>query len=474
MPVPSASKPSEMASAASSDVVRIAVTNAVATTPSSTTGHNHLMQLSRKEPLADVVRKLCAHWHLSMPCEDYALRFELTHEYVTDRSREDIRDGTVLKLCQSPAKLVRDLSDILETSDNPQMRLESLKGLHRLSTEYAMAEELVRSRCFFDIVVPGVRGDSWGTQALSYLLAIFYEVMRHDDLVSWEDERIDTEFIAQVASTIETEKSTRGLTQGDRANIISLSILESLACTTSKHDITEDQVDIASVLGFLRADSTELQLAALSLFNSLFRLADRSMKRRMKQVMEERSVRKVIMESIIKRKISDEMRQGLYVLQTLLLNLLEERTLMAVEAQDQKALEKIKELRKLAFDVREQPGRGNRFGEDYRRLGFRNEVDPTQDFRVTPPGMLALDMMYAFACHHTDQYTKLVLENSGMKGHECPFAQVSIEVTKIICELLKIGKTPQERGTFYPMFFAQESPLEVRLSVPSSRTMQLS
>ena len=85
---------------------------------------------------------------------------------------------------------------------------------------------------------------------------------------------------------------------------------------------------------------------------------------------------------------SDEMRQQLYVLQTLLLNQLEDRMNTVVESQDQKALEKIKELRKIAFEVRDGPSGGGgghqqrtRFSEDYKKLGFRNEIDPTQDFR---------------------------------------------------------------------------------------------
>ena len=91
-------------------------------------------------------------------------------------------------------------------------------------------------------------------------------------------------------------------------------------------------------------------------------------------------------------------------------------------------------------------------------------VDATQDFQETPPGMLALDMMYAFACNYTDQYTKLVHEFScRTDNRECPFARTAIEVVKMICEIIRIGEAPRDQGTFYPMFFTHENPLEVRL-----------
>jgi engulfment/cell motility protein 1 len=33
------------------------------------------------------------------------------------------------------------------------------------------------------------------------------------------------------------------------------------------------------------------------------------------------------------------------------------------------------------------------YSKDYRKLGFKNEVNPVQDFATTPPGILALDCM---------------------------------------------------------------------------------
>ena len=87
------------------DVVRIAVTNVVSTAPSGQS-QNHHLQLHRSTPIRDVVAELCRHWRLDRQgdaadadadaaSQDYALTFEKTKQYVTERNRAQIKNGTV-------------------------------------------------------------------------------------------------------------------------------------------------------------------------------------------------------------------------------------------------------------------------------------------------------------------------------------------------------------------------------------------
>ncbi|KAG8321793.1 Engulfment and cell motility protein 3 [Homalodisca vitripennis] len=107
------------------------------------------------------------------------------------------------------------------------------------------------------------------------------------------------------------------------------------------------------------------------------------------------------------------MAHQLYVLQTLSLGLLEQRMNIKMDPQDQDAHDKIKELRRIAFDsdgtgstdgvARRQHGG---YAKDYKKLGFKCDINPAMDFTETPPGMLALDCMIYFARNHTESYTK--------------------------------------------------------------------
>jgi len=47
------------------------------------------------------------------------------------------------------------------------------------------------------------------------------------------------------------------------------------------------------------------------------------------------------------------------------------------------------------------------FTKDYKKLGFKYDINPALDFTETPPGMLALDCMIYFARNHVDAYTKV-------------------------------------------------------------------
>ena len=100
--------------------------------------------------------------------------------------------------------------------------------------------------------------------------------------------------------------------------------------------------------------------------------------------------------------------------------------------------------------------------KEYKKLGFRDDVNPARDFNETPPGILALDNMSYFAREHPDKYSKLVLENCCRADcHECPFGRASIELTKLLCEILKIGQPPTDHGTtFYSMLFTHDHAFE--------------
>uniref|UniRef100_A0A672IDI4 Engulfment and cell motility 1 (ced-12 homolog, C. elegans) n=1 Tax=Salarias fasciatus TaxID=181472 RepID=A0A672IDI4_SALFA len=167
--------------------------------------------------------------------------------------------------------------------------------------------------------------------------------------------------------------------------------------------------------------------------------------------------------------INDEMAHQLYVLQVLTFNLLEDRMMTKMDPQDQAQRDIIFELRRIAFDVECEPNssgsiekRKSMYTRDYKKLGFINHVNPAVDFTQIPPGMLALDNMLYFARHHQDAYIRIVLENSSREDkHECPFGRSSIELTKMLCEILKVGELPSENcHDFHPMFFTHDRSFE--------------
>jgi hypothetical protein len=156
-----------------------------------------------------------------------------------------------------------------------QMQLYSFKGIEGYVGDYAVAVEFVRADGL-RLVMDAVREGSSSTPTMASLVVIFYELMRHEDLLSWDDDRIDASFVAQVAANIETERSKRGLSLDEKTLQHTLGILESLLCTPNKYEMTQQSISVSSLLNFLQSETPMVQCSALALFNTLFRLGDKS------------------------------------------------------------------------------------------------------------------------------------------------------------------------------------------------------
>ncbi|XP_042197679.1 engulfment and cell motility protein 2 isoform X3 [Callorhinchus milii] len=190
----------------------------------------------------------------------------------------------------------------------------------------------------------------------------------------------------------------------------------------------------------------------------------------MSSALAQKHLRTIILNHIIRgnRPIKTEMAHQLYVLQVLTFNLLEERMMTKMDPQDQAQRDIIFELRRIAFDAESDPNSSNvekrkaMYTRDYKMLGFTNHVNPAVDFTQTPPGMLALDNMLYLAKLHQDTYIRVVLENSSREDkHECPFGRSSIELTRMLCEILQVGELPNEGcNEYHPMFFTHERAFE--------------
>ena len=78
---------------------------------------------------------------------------------MTEKTKEQIKNGTILKLCPSPKRLVREILRILQSTTDPHMRLNSFKSLQSLSSDYAVARELVKEDGL-TIIVDNASSDS--------------------------------------------------------------------------------------------------------------------------------------------------------------------------------------------------------------------------------------------------------------------------------------------------------------------------
>ncbi|XP_026688508.1 engulfment and cell motility protein 1-like, partial [Diaphorina citri] len=251
---------------------------------------------------------------------------------------------------------------------------------------------------------------------LAHCLLSFVELMDHG-IVSWNI--LETVFIKTVADHVNNPNPVpeKEIVQA------SLSILESIALNSvGKFSQVENHLTLTNLVMHLQNQSPIIQQNAIALINALFIKAEPSKRKVISATMCSKQVRNAILTSVLQPsggQVGAEMAHQLYVLQTLTLGLLEQRMNTKMDPQDQDAHDKIKELRRVAFEIdviggvdasskRQMGG----YAKDYKKLGFKYDINPAQDFTETPPGMLALDCMIYFARNHPEAYTKVVLENS--------------------------------------------------------------
>lgn len=465
------SKPTKMPSATKdSTILKIAVETLYAPDKDA-----QLTEIDQSQPLSSIIQFICKKWGLPDP-ENYALQFSETNNknYITEKNRNEIRNGLVLRLEHSPEKTVKDIRSKITTGTEAE-QTAALEKLSVLSSDLTFAHEFIKNKGL-PLIINNIESGKFKGNCLKYALITFVELMDHGN-TSWDI--LESQFISKVASFISNNAQDPKIIQS------SLSILENIVLNSSGKNLqVEKEVTIPNLVSHLNTpyqeNASAIHQNTIALINAIFSKADITKRKSIAATLSSKPVRNIVYENLIgfgeisksvgsKEEEGTELAHQLYVLQTLTLGLLEPRMRQKAESQDAEAQDKIKELRRLAFEgdniTTIEIGNKRQMGsmsKDFKKLGFKCEIDPIKDFNETPPGLLALDCMLYFARHHPEGYTKIVLENSCRADeHECPFGKTSVELVKLLCEILHIGEPPSEQGqTYHPMLYTSDHPFE--------------
>uniref|UniRef100_A0AAR2L9D1 ELMO domain-containing protein n=1 Tax=Pygocentrus nattereri TaxID=42514 RepID=A0AAR2L9D1_PYGNA len=238
----------------------------------------------------NVIIDLIFRWSLS-GSEQFALRYaDGPQLYITEQSRGEIKNGTILRLAISPMRAARQLLDRIQ-SHGIDARLEALKELAKLSADPTFATEFINMEGIGTLA----RLVESGTQSmLAFTLTAFLELMDHG-IVSWD--LISLSFIKQIAGYVNQPMVDVSILQR------SLAILESMVLNShSLYHRVAQEITVGQLIGHLQ----------VVYFYSF-------------------------MQHVIRgnRPIKAEMAHQLYVLQVLTFNLLEERMMTKMDPTDQ-------------------------------------------------------------------------------------------------------------------------------------------
>ncbi|EMP28276.1 Engulfment and cell motility protein 2 [Chelonia mydas] len=394
-----------------------------------------LLEIDQKRPLASVIKEVCDGWSLPNP-EYYTLRYaDGPQLYITEQTRCDIKNGTILQLAVSPSRAARQLMERTQ-SHSMEARLDAMKELAKLSADVTFATEFINMEgitVLTRLVESGTKLLSHYSEMLAFTLTAFLELMDHG-IVSWD--MVSITFIKQIAGYVSQPMVDVSILQR------SLAILESMVLNSQTlYQKIAEEITVGQLISHLQVSNQEIQTYAIALINALFLKAPEDKRQEMANAFAQKHLRSIILNHVIRgnRPIKTEMAHQLYVLQVLTFNLLEERMMTKMDPNDQAQRDVIFELRRIAFDAESDgntiPGGGTEkrkamYTKDYKMLGFTNHINPAMDFTQTPPGMLALDNMLYLAKCHQDTY-------------------------------IRVGELPNEgRNDYHPMFFTHDRAFE--------------
>uniref|UniRef100_A0A8D0H8S5 Engulfment and cell motility 2 n=1 Tax=Sphenodon punctatus TaxID=8508 RepID=A0A8D0H8S5_SPHPU len=350
-----------------SDIVKVAV---------EWPGANaQLLEIDQKRPLVSIIKEVCDGWSLLNP-EYYTLRYaDGPQLYITEQTRCDIKNGTILQLAVSPSRAARQLMEKTQ-SHSMEARLEAVKELAKLSADVTFATEFINMEgitVLTRLVESGTKLLSHYSEMLAFTLTAFLELMDHG-IVSWD--MVSITFIKQIAGYVSQPTVDVSILQR------SLAILESMVLNSQTlYQKIAEEITVGQLIAHLQVSNQEIQTYAIALINALFLKAPEDKRQEMANAFAQKHLRSIILNHVIRgnRPIKTEMAHQLYVLQVLTFNLLEERMMTKMDPNDQAQRDIIFELRRIAFDAESDsnsiPGSGTEkrkamYTKDYKMLGF--------------------------------------------------------------------------------------------------------
>lgn len=433
-----------------------------------------LLDVAQNLPLVSIIRDVCAQWNVNSP-DRYAFKYaELPPTatggaqkfgYITEENRHKLRNGDILIIAITPAVAAQEMFNFLK-SKNVEAKSKAMNDLFNSSKDRTFAMEFFKLggvNCLMEAVVEvNQLASDADIQHLVYILGAFQELMEHG-IVSWDN--LTENFVKKLINF--TDKSLESQ-EYFRPAVVSrtLAILESIILNSTKFTrIVSNEISVGMPIPFLAKPTIEVKYNTLAFINAMITKAQSR-----ERVMEElklNNFNRSILENILNHfqgNIPQEISHELYVYQCHVLNLVEGRMKMKFVAGDPRMEEDVRLLPMRAFPD-EYSGTKQKAPiseQHWKQLGFM-KGDPQDDFNESPPGILALDCMVYFAKTKHDAFTRLLFAYT---DSQCPFAQTSIALVKVLCQILRIGEQPSEIGyEFIPILVWTEEPFKEVFSV---------
>lgn len=426
-----------------------------------------LLDVALNSPLTSIVKDVCAQWGVDNP-ERYALKYAdpppnattaAKFGYITEENRYRLNNGDILRIALTPAISAEEAFSKIR-SRNAEERKPAINQLQEQAKDKVFALEFIKLDgivSLMSMVESSQLGNEIEMLQVASVLGVFQELMEHG-IVSWN--ALSENFVKKLINFID---KTLHNPSYFRAGVISktCSILESVVLNSPKfYTLIAKELSVSSTISFLDKGHTDVKYSTLAFINAMIsKASDREAV--MRELTRSRFNR-VLLDAILNHfqgNVPQELAHELYVYQSYVMNLVEGRMKKRFAAGDLRMEEDLRLLPARAFpeDYGAAKSRVSISEQHWKQLGFMRG-NPQIEFDEVPPGILALDCMVYFAKTKHETFTRLLFAHI---DNQCPFAQTSIALCKVLCQIFRIGEPPSDVGyEFIPVLVWHEEPFK--------------
>lgn len=423
-------------------------------------------------PLTVILRDVAEKWGILNP-EQYSFRYVSSGKdqkgglvkdtYITEENRQELRNGDILQIAMAPSHQAKSIYDEMRNADTQSRGIELLVKLCHdvtfavqfISLNNGNGVQFLMSFIEMSRMTTNIEKDNTAN-----VLGAFQDLMDHG-IVSWDT--IRENFVKKIVNFLSDCHNLA--TYHPQITYRCLDVLESLVLNSTEfHKIVSSEIKPEDVIGFIGKEGSKghehlVTHNALGLINALIQKSDnqRETFRDLTKNQFSRTIQEKILQQA-KGEIDPDVAHQLSTYQALVLNQVEAR--MRTPFTDQEDL--LRQLPMLAFAEEYRNKSGNNFPVQethWKQLGFSGN-NPRVDLQETPPGILALDCMVHLARTKHEVYTRLLF---AQMDNQCPFALMSVALTKVLCMLFRIGEQFTDIGyfqEFIPLLIMNEDPFK--------------
>lgn len=462
----------------------------------------HLRKLNQNEPLSEIVHSVCTEFNVSKHSGMYALQLMDEgdaggNKYLTEENRGEIKNGSILRLVLSPSEMVKlivvRLGPEVPYAEGVEGKEWALQKLSTLSADPVFAKTFHASGG--DDMIMEIILNSSELNDVTCCLKSFIWLMHHH-LVS----STSNQFVRRLIDFVNSEQHLP-------VELVECCLVILKKVVQQKECAMMTGIGISDLIQhFWNRENPVIQEKALALINAL---AQGPHSINVLGSMVSKQIRDTIQKNILCNDVTPSMAHELYVYQTLILGLLEDRLTYTVDPSgaDSKYITELNEiLESVNDDMQNMKGSIASLTEDSNPVTLVDKDVPdmminkpfvNEDFVCSTPQLmkavknvpytrsksiltpssdtkeslirhsvmidfssessvricrLTLDCMLHFARRYRRTFVRVLLEEKALSR---PFPWTCERLVHLICELLGVGKPPKHDGKLYqPMVFS--------------------